>query len=107
MFSRLVLAGTLPALGGLPQDLQRGYVSPGLCQPCHAEIYAQYAATGMGRSFARIGSVPVVEDWNATFNHRTSGRAYNLIRRDGRFYMRRTLPGGEDAVEKQIHYVIG
>src|SRR5262245_45151931 len=106
MFRRLLLTGIL-GLAALSQNLQKGYVSPRLCQPCHAEIFAHYAATGMGRSFSRIDSVPVVEDWSAAFTHQPSGRVYKLIQRDGGFYMRRTLSGGGEAVEKQIHYVIG
>jgi Flp pilus assembly protein TadD len=107
MFSRIVSAGTLLAVAALSQNPQKGYVAPKLCQPCHAEIFAQYAATGMGRSFARIDSVPIVEDWSATFTHQKSGRAYGVTKRDGRFLMRRTLIGGGDVVEKPIQYVLG
>jgi Flp pilus assembly protein TadD len=50
---------------------------------------------------------PILEDWGTIFTHRASQRVYTVFRRDGQFYMRRTLPGGGDVVEKQIHYVIG
>jgi Flp pilus assembly protein TadD len=90
----------------LGQDLQKGYISPKHCQPCHAGIYGSYAKTGMGRSFAPIESVPLVEDWNSSFTHQASKRIYSVFRRDGGFYMRRTVAGG-GLVEKQIHYVVG
>jgi Tfp pilus assembly protein PilF len=107
MGTRLVAAWILIGVAGLGQDLQKGYVSPKLCQPCHAGIYASYAQTGMGRSFAPIESVPLVEDWNANFTHKASKRIFSVFRRDGGFYMRRTAASGGETVEKQIHYVIG
>lgn len=107
MISRVVLAGMFLAVTAPAQNLQKGYVSPRLCQGCHADIAAQYATTGMGRSFARINTIPIVENWNSSFTHKASGRVYNLVRREDRFYMRRTLIGGGDAIEKEIHYAIG
>lgn len=86
------------------QTRENGYVAPATCQPCHTRIYETYMQTGMGRSFAPIGSVPVVEDWTARFTHALSGRSYSVERRDGRFYMRRD---GQPAIEKEIHFVMG
>ncbi|WP_031498230.1 tetratricopeptide repeat protein [Bryobacter aggregatus] len=47
-----------------------GYVDSKACQPCHAGIYALYAKSGMGRSFARFQSLP------ATANYTHQGRRY-------------------------------
>ena len=104
MFRFLPLLAVLLVFAGLPQNRESGYVAPQSCQPCHARIYESHLKTGMGRSFAPIGSVPVVEDWTARFTHALSGRAYSVYRRDGGFFMRRTSP---DSVEKEIHYVMG
>ncbi len=80
------------------------YVAPTACQPCHARIYETYMQTGMGRSFAPINAVPIIEDWTARFTHALSNRSYSVAKRDGRFFMRRE---GESPVEKEIHYVMG
>lgn len=94
----------LIALCGWSQTRENGYVAPATCQPCHVRIYESYMQTGMGRSFAPIAEVPVVEDWTARFTHALSNRNYSVAKRDGRFFMRRD---GQDPVEKEIHYVMG
>ena len=104
MFRLLPLIAVLFIFDGLSQTRETGYAAAASCQPCHARIYASYMKTGMGRSFAPIGSAPAIEDWTARFTHALSGREYSVHNRDGRFYMRRTSP---DSVEKEIHYVIG
>ena len=104
MFRYIPYFAAVLIFAGLSQTRENGYVAAASCQPCHARIYESYGKTGMGRSFAPIGAVPVVEDWTARFTHAVSGREYSVDRRDGRFYMRRT---GPDSVEKEIHYVMG
>ena len=104
MVRHLLIVAVLLVFAGLSQTRENGYATAESCQPCHARIYESYGKTGMGRSFAPIGSVPVIEDWTARFSHALSGREYSVQRRDGRFFMRRTAP---DAMEKEIHYVMG
>ncbi len=104
MIRLLPLIALVFLFGGLSQTQENGYVSSASCQPCHAGIYATYMKTGMGRSFAPIGSVMVVEDWTAQFKHALSGREYSVHQREGRYFMRRTVP---DPMEKEIHYVMG
>ena len=104
MFRLLTFSVVFLTWTGFSQTRDNGYVAPASCQPCHARIYASYMKTGMARSFAQIGSVPVIEDWTARVTHTLSGREYSVHNRDGRFYMKRTSP---DSLEKEIHYVIG
>jgi len=104
MVRLLPLLALLLLYAGLSQTREDGYAPAESCQPCHAKIYASYSRTGMGRSFAAIGEVPVVEDWTARFSHAASGRTYAVARREGRFFMQRTAP---DPLEKEIHYVMG
>ena len=40
-----------------------GYVSSDVCAECHREIWETYRRTGMGRSFARVGEAPALEDY--------------------------------------------
>jgi hypothetical protein len=83
------------------------------CSPCHAEIAASYAATGMGRSFYRAEPARMNEDFRVRnrLEHSLSERSYLLVERDGRYYQRRYQIGAEGAVtnviEKEIHYVMG
>ncbi len=95
------------ALGG-----HEGFVDPATCAGCHAEIAASFAETGMGRAFysatpeamAHLGS-------DTTFNHDKSGRSYEILERDGAFYMQRheTASDGSpiNVFEKRIDYIMG
>ena len=84
-----------------------GYVAPGLCASCHAEIARTYSQTGMGRSVNPVLSVPPAEP----FYHAASDRHYELVERSGKWGMRRYQPGPEGAqanvVERSIDYVVG
>jgi predicted CXXCH cytochrome family protein len=72
------------------------------CRECHSDIYRTYLETGMGRSFARVRSVPSLEG----FFHAASDRYYRVIEREGKWFLQRR--GGEaNVMEKQIHYFIG
>ena len=101
------LTWILPALTLIVNAAESGYVRPDRCRSCHVEIFESYARTGMARSFARIESVPLLEEWTSRFVHRASSRVYSVARRNSGFFLRRTLPDGRAAIEKQIHYVIG
>ena len=89
------------------------YVNPSLCAGCHAKIAESFRKTGMGRSFYRLESKNVIEDFqrNNTFDHAASERHYQLIARDGKYYQRRyqSGPNGSqvNVVEKRIDYVLG
>ena len=61
----------------------------------------------MARSFARVESVPLLEQWSSRFVHQASARVYSVTRRSGGFFLRRTLPPERDPIEMQIHYVVG
>ncbi len=67
------------------------YVDPVTCRSCHREIYDQYAATPMARSFYSPANATVIEDWdrNNRLYHRPSARYYEMTRRDGQFFVRR------------------
>lgn len=85
------------------------YVDSRKCQPCHAEIYRTYQATGMARSFyrARAEGVGV----GGEFYHEASGQHFRVEERDGRLYQRRWLrdsAGAEtDVYELEANFVIG
>jgi predicted CXXCH cytochrome family protein len=87
------------------------YADPRECASCHQDVAATYARTGMGRSFALPGSVPVVEDYahNNTLNHAASGLRYTMLQRDGAFFLRRSQTGfdGRETMEQRIDYIIG
>jgi predicted CXXCH cytochrome family protein len=76
----------------------------------HAKTFRE---TGMGRSFYRAAPANMVEhfDKGGTFYHQASGRSYQMIRRDERYFARRSQKGfggkEENVVEMEIHYVMG
>ena len=74
-----------------------------VCQGCHPEIVRTYQQTGMGRSFAPVESAPPLE----RFYHAASDRHYQVVQREGKWFLRRHQRRGANLVEKQIHYVIG
>jgi tetratricopeptide (TPR) repeat protein len=93
-------------------ELTSDYVPPETCSGCHAEIAAGYAETGMAQAFyaatpeamAHLGA-------ETTFEHRKSGRVYEILQHDDAYFMRRheTGPGGSaiNVFEKRIDYVMG
>lgn len=86
---------------------------PASCAGCHPGIYDTYRRTGMGRSFFRPRPERMTEDWDAhnTYYHQVSERHYTMLRRDGRYFVRRhqTDRRGQETnvVEKEVHYVLG
>ncbi len=94
-------------LGALALLAAGGYIAPAACQACHAEIFRAYRQTGMGRSFARVESLPQP----AEYYHAASNRYYRAAWREGEWRLRRHQKdaGGAEvnAVEKRIDYVVG
>jgi Flp pilus assembly protein TadD len=80
-----------------------GYVDPATCGPCHARIVESYVKTGMGRSFAKVRTVPPLTE----FIHRPSERYYSVVERSGEKLLRRSQVGGANVIEKRIDYAIG
>jgi predicted CXXCH cytochrome family protein len=93
-------------------ELTSDYVDPATCSGCHADIAASYAETGMAQAFyaatpeamAHLGA-------ETAFEHRKSGRSYEIVRHDDAYFMRRheTGPDGSpvNLFEKRIDYVMG
>ncbi|MCB1019396.1 MAG: tetratricopeptide repeat protein, partial [Acidobacteria bacterium] len=85
----------------------------GGCAQCHAEIAANYARTGMGRSFSRLTAQTNRADFlrENTFLHEASDRYYEAVERGGLFYLRRWQQDAEgrrfNLVEKRIDYALG
>ncbi|MFN0102506.1 MAG: tetratricopeptide repeat protein [Bryobacteraceae bacterium] len=92
-----------------PPAPEPAYIDSKACQPCHADIYRTFQATGMARSFYR----PKAADFPAgnRFFHEASGQHFRMEERNGRYYQRRWLidsTGAEtDAYELEANYVIG
>lgn len=90
-----------------------GYVEPGACAECHAEIAASYAQTGMAHSFYRPSSENMIEDYtqNNQFYHQASDTYFAMIHRDGKFFQKRWQTGYDGAStnieELQIDDVMG
>jgi predicted CXXCH cytochrome family protein len=107
-----IVASCAPAQSpsGAPEN---GYVDPALCSPCHQDIAATFAKTGMGRSFQRAtpqNMSDAVKNGKPFF-HEASHTYFETIERGGKFYQRRWQIGfdGRDTnvEEKLIDYVLG
>jgi Flp pilus assembly protein TadD len=88
------------------------YADPALCATCHAEIAANFAKTGMGRSFAQITAEHPADPAPAEpFYHAASDSYFTMIQRDGKTYQRRwqlDYNGNETNIEeKSADYVLG
>lgn len=96
-----------------PGGADDGYIDASACAGCHQEIAATYARTGMGRSFYRATAETMAEPLKAASNyyHEASGRHYQVVERDGRYYQARHQKGPDGApvniIEKEVHYVMG
>ena len=78
------------------------------CAPCHAEIAAGFAKTGMGRSFYRMRAEPLPAN---PYYHTASDAFFTMIERDGRIYQRRWQVGFDgnptNVEEKSADFVLG
>jgi predicted CXXCH cytochrome family protein len=90
-----------------------GYVDSKLCATCHREIAANYARTGMGRSFFAPGTGNTIEDYAKTpeYYHALSDSHYSMTVRNGQYFQRRwQLDAGRNEInaeEVKIDYVMG
>ncbi|HZL58053.1 MAG TPA: tetratricopeptide repeat protein [Bryobacteraceae bacterium] len=107
-------AAQLSAQNRQPKSGQvNGYVDSKICATCHREIAANYARTGMGRSFFRPAAVNEIEDYAGTpeYYHALSDSHYSMTVRNGQYFQKRWqigLDGKEINVEEtKIDYVIG
>jgi Flp pilus assembly protein TadD len=77
-----------------------------VCRECHQDIADSYGRTGMARSFA-----PARDIVPGTYRHEPSGESFSVLRRDGKFWLRREQPGFDgmpsNVVEKSIEYQFG
>jgi predicted CXXCH cytochrome family protein len=89
------------------------YIDSKICATCHREIAANYARTGMARSFFKPASTNTIEDYAKTpeYYHALSDSHYAMTIRNGQYFQRRWqvgLDGKEINVEElKIDYVIG
>ena len=81
--ARALLAALSTAVFAQPQSSS--------CAGCHLGIYDTYRLTGMGRSFFPPRPEQMTEDWETrnTYYHQASERHYKMLRRDGRYFVRR------------------
>jgi Tfp pilus assembly protein PilF len=107
-----------PAAGIAPieflnHDPAVAYTGRESCRECHEGNFANYARTGMGRSFYPMSADNIVEDWteNNEFTDPRTGVKYRMFERDGRFYQRQFVldgAGNEIAVDEyELTYVVG
>ena len=93
--------------------VSRGYVDPKLCSGCHPAIYTIYAQTGMGRSFGKPAASNAIEQFGANnrFYHPASGTWFEMVARDGGYFLRRYQDGYRGAPtnvdETQVDYFLG
>ena len=86
------------------------YVGSSTCIECHQQEHAGYLHTGMGRSMASV--VPEEEPPDVTYDHKPSGRRYQVVRKAGRLVHRElaiTAEGEPEVLfaEHEVPYVIG
>ncbi|MDR3701136.1 MAG: tetratricopeptide repeat protein [Candidatus Sulfopaludibacter sp.] len=90
-----------------------GYVDSRLCATCHREIAANYARTGMARSFFRPATVNTMEDFREApeYYHELSDSHYAVTIRNGQYFQRRWQLDGSgkeiNVEELKIDYVMG
>lgn len=93
--------------------VEAGYVDSQLCATCHRTIWETYRRTGMGKSFARVrpGGLVEVQSKSGDYYHELSDQHYRTYENGGRYYQRRQQTGFRgaetNAVEKELHFVIG
>ena len=112
----LALSIGLPALAAQPAAAGHsgnGYVDSNACATCHREIAANYARTGMGRSFFKPASANTIEDYAGApeYYHALSDSHYAMTIRNGQYFQRRWQLDGDgnqiNVEESKIDYVMG
>lgn len=89
-----------------------GYVPDAVCGECHSEKWESFQQVGMGKSFARAESAPVIENFEAaTYYHAPSKRHYEMEHRDGTYWFRRyQLNAAGERIhqfERSVDWVLG
>ena len=109
-FAVIVLLAMLPLAA---QTNPGGYVDSKVCATCHRDIAADYARTGMGRSFFIPGPANTVENYAKTpeYYHALSDSHYSMTVRNGQYFQRRWQLDGSgkeiNVEELKIDYVMG
>ena len=111
--TRTVAALTpLPSLPESPYLNTRdtAYVGSSTCIECHQQEHDGFLHTGMGHSMARVVSEDEPPD--VTYDHKPSGRRYQVVRKDSRLIHRElaiTAEGEPEVLyaEHEVPYVIG
>jgi len=113
-FAVIVLSGMLRLAA---QTNPGAYVDSKVCATCHRDIAADYARTGMGRSFFIPGAIPgpanTVENYAKTpeYYHALSDSHYSMTVRNGQYFQRRWQLDGSgkeiNVEELKIDYVMG
>src|SRR5690606_32881491 len=116
----LLLAG--PRVAGFGPAAPRGegaapassfrYVGDETCATCHADLYASYHTTGMGRSVSRFDPAPAPERFDADGRspvvcHEPSGYCYQAFVRGDTLYQREFRPDtpGYERIHAASHVV--
>ncbi len=92
---------------------QDGYVDSKICSTCHRDIAANYARTGMARSFFIPASTNTLEDYRKTpeYYHALSDSHYAMSVRNGQYFQRRWQLDANskeiNAEELKIDYIMG
>src|SRR5438132_3965526 len=85
----LIVSGALAIRGYTQRATVSGpvnnYVNAAVCGQCHAGIASTFRKTGMGRSFYRLNSQNVIEDFKPgkPFYHEASDSYFSMIERGG------------------------
>jgi tetratricopeptide (TPR) repeat protein len=104
---------TRPVTAPASNQAKSDYVDPAICAGCHQGIAKSYQLTGMGRSFYRPTTGNAIENYTTqnSVHNELSGLSYTMVKREGKFYQRRSEIGFDgqetNVVEEQIDYVIG
>jgi tetratricopeptide (TPR) repeat protein len=104
----------VPSHGGFANQRPGvAYVGSDACTSCHGLIAENFAAHGMGRTFARIDSAHSIADWatQQVVVDRKTGLRYQPYREGGRFFIREFLldDHGRDihSLSREAHYTLG
>jgi len=94
-------------------DPDVAYTGRDSCRECHKGNFANFARTGMGRSFYAVSADNVFEDFTDKneFTDPRTGLKYRMFERDGRFYQRQFVldaAGNEFAADEyELTYIVG
>lgn len=95
-----------------PSAAAVSYVDGRVCAGCHAGIAKTYRETAMAQAYARVTPAAMAgPGMTGVYAHKSSGRTYEIVAREGRYFARRWETGyqGQRAneMEREIHYVMG